>query len=187
MEQVGISDKAVLVILPFIVTGALGDPSRASAITQEYVRCIASDNLETTIVKTSEMPRYVSEETPASLSLCRLIDGKLRMPIYPLSDNTAGTEIGSLASSEGAINDVGAGVSRKHVRIFRGHDGFWYAQGMGSTNGTTVIRADGGVEEPIELPRRKRAPGEEPPTVRIYANDTLRLASSTDFAVLETV
>ncbi|MBR0403982.1 MAG: FHA domain-containing protein [Eggerthellaceae bacterium] len=187
MEHVGISDKAVLTMLPFIATGALGDPSRASKITQEYIRRISADNLETEVVKTGVVLKGNDVEAKSSLGLCRLIDGKMRMPAYPLSTDEEGTEIGSLASSAGAINDVGPGVSRRHVRIFRASDGFWYAQGMGSTNGTIVVHANDGSEETVELPRSHRAPGEEPPAIRIYAHDTLRLASSTYFAVLEIV
>lgn len=187
MDHIGISDKAALTILPFIATGALGDSSRALEITQEYIQSFASNNLETEIVRTGEISRNNGTRAQSSLCLCRLIDGKLRMPVYPLNDGEEGTEIGSLASSIGAINDVGPGVSRRHVQIIRKGDGFWYAQGLGSTNGTTVIRADDGAEEVVELPRRQRTSGEKPPSIRIYANDILRLASSTYFAVLEIV
>lgn len=185
MDQIGVGDKAMLIILQFIATGTLGNPSRASKITQDYARRTTSTNFTTDIVHDSSPAPEVLHETDVCLGLCRIVDGRMRMPAYILNASEEGTEIGSLSTAENAINDVGPGVSRRHLRVFRDETGYWYAQGLGSTNGSVVIRADSNIEEPIELPRSERDPQEEAPCVQLFANDTLRLAGTTLFAVLE--
>ena len=187
MGEVSLGDKAVLMILLFIATGALGNPSRASRITLDYARRITSDSFTTEVVTPEEAPVQRTMDTGIRLGLCRLINGKMRMPAYTLSTDEEGTEIGSLATAEGAINDVGPGVSRRHLRIFRADDGCWYAEGLDSTNGTYVLHADSDDEEPIELPKYMRSANDGSSSVRLFANDTLRLAGNTYFAVLEIV
>ena len=53
-----------------------------------------------------------------------------------------GSIIGALALEDGAVTDVGLDVSAKHLRIFAENNA-WYAQDLGSTNGTHLI------EQPI--------------------------------------
>jgi hypothetical protein len=187
LDLVSIGDKLMLLVMQFIATGALGNPSRAAKLTQEYVRMISVANFATDVVREGEPLPEHAEQLGVRLGLCRLIDGKMRMPAYVLNATEEGTEIGALSTEEGAINDVGPGVSRRHLRVFRGADGCWYAQGLGSTNGSTVIRADDESQEVIEPPRSERTSGEDAPCVQIFANDTLCLAGRTQFAVLEIV
>lgn len=190
METISISDKAMLLVMLFISTGALGDPARASALVQERMRQIAeSDAIRTEVVTSEFIPTEQTIVEHTRMGLCRIEDGKMRMPAYTLSLEDEGTEIGLLTTSEHSINDVGSGVSRRHLRIFMNDEGRWFAQGLGSTNGTTVIRGDTGEEEPVELPRRKRmalgTDQQDSPCVELFANDILCLAKHTQFVVLE--
>ena len=186
MELSNETDKATLLVLQFIATGCLGDSARAAELTQEYTRRIFSAGFRTALPHEGEAPVGIAEEdADTHLGLCRIIDGKLKMPAHPLSTDEFGTEIGLFATGPCAINDVDQTVSRRHVRIVRDSAGRWYAQGLGSTNGTTVIRGDTKVEEPIELPRDQRSASEASKPVRIYPSDILCLAGTTRFMVLE--
>ncbi len=187
MDLMSQGDKAMLLVLQFIATGALGNPSRVSKIAQGYARSVGSASFATTVVNEGDFLAAQEDQPIMRLGLCRLIDGKMCMPAYVLDMGEKGTEIGSLSTAEGAIVDVGPGVSRRHLRIFYGEDGCWYAQGLGSTNGTTVVRAVDNLEEVIEAPRSERSTNAEAPCVQIFANDILRLAGRTQFVVLEIV
>ncbi len=189
LEQMNLpneSDKATLLILLFISAGCLGDPACAAEITQQFSRRIASSGFRTSIARDDDLSRTVgSPETDSRIGLCRIVGGKLRMPAYLLSTDPEGTEIGSLSTAKGAINDVDATVSKRHVRIFRDADGHWYAEGLGSTNGTTVIRGETKWEEVVEPPRSRRQSNAPAMAVPIFPSDTLCLANSTRFLVLE--
>ena len=186
MELASETDKATLLMLQFIATGCLGDPARAAELTQEYTRRLFSAGFRTALPHEGEAPSGIAEEdVDTHLGLCRIIDGKLKMPAYPLSTEEAGTEIGLFATGPCAINDVDQTVSRRHLRIVRDSSGRWYAQGLGSTNGTTVIRGDTKTEETIEAPRGKRSGSDASKPIRIYPSDILCLAGTTRFMVLE--
>ena len=186
MELSSVADKAMLLILMTIATGCLGNPERAAEITQEHTMRILSSGFRTAAAHESDVADVVGAlDTSARLGLCRIVGGKLRLPAYPLADDGNDTEIGLLATDAGAINDVEDTVSRRHLRIFRDEQGRWFAQGLGSTNGTTVIRGDTKLEEPIELPAKQRTGRDASQPVRIYPSDVLCLAGSTKFMVLE--
>ena len=97
---------------------------------------------------------------------------------YVLS-STEETVIGRTDPACNVISDVSGNVSRNHLRVWC-EDGFWFVQGMGSTNGSVVVRADGSVET-IEEPRETRPRSAMPPIVEIRRGDTLRLAMDTFF------
>lgn len=185
MELSNLTDKATLLVLQFISTGCLGNPQRATEITQEFARHILSSSFRTDIAREGDTPAIMPENTDVRYGLCRIVNGKMRMPTYPLSTSPEGTEIGSLTTAANAINDVDVTVSRRHLRVYRDESGRWFAQGLGSTNGTTVIRGDSKAEQVVELPRARR--GAEPlgEPVQIFASDILRLADTTQFMVLE--
>lgn len=78
-----------------------------------------------------------------------------------------GSIIGALALEDGAVTDVGLDVSAKHLRIFAENNA-WYAQDLGSTNGTHLIRTADNSELDISsrrtrpaVPRRHPAPGSQ--------------------------
>ena len=189
VEQMELSndvDKVTLLLLQFVATGCLGDPARAAQITQDFSRRILMSDFRTQASYEGDHPQLDDIlDADLQLGLCRILDGKLRMPAFVLSTDEAGTEIGSLASSSSAINDVDAYVSKRHARVYRDASGAWYVVGLGSTNGTTVIRGDTKEEQVVELPRSQRSDAEEAHPVRIYPSDILRLGYTTDFMVLE--
>lgn len=185
MELSNLADKATLLALQFITTGCLGDPTRATEITQEFSRHILNSSFRTAIAQEGDPISLAASTQDSHFGLCRIVNGKIRMPTYPLRTDSEGTEIGSLTTAPGAINDVGRTVSRRHLLIFRDESGRWWAQGLGSTNGTVVIRGDSKEEQVIEAPRSQREPNAKPEPVQLFPSDTIRLADTTEFMVLE--
>lgn len=133
------SDKAVLLVMMFLTTGCLADPEIAAKTTRSFMEKKLSFTFST-LQPVLAAPDHVTKcaDKPTRLGLIRIDNEVACSPIYPLSTSEEGTIIGLLATGSQNINDVDIDVSRKHLRIFE--DGnTWYAQGLGSTNGTTLI------------------------------------------------
>ena len=111
-------------------------------------------------------------------------DGSMRSQVYRISEEPGGTVIGSLACEPRSITDVEGDVSRRHLKIEL-DDGSWYAEGLGSTNGTVVFEPGADEPYPIELPRSQRVrAGRGTARRRIRHGDVLQLGSSTRFLVV---
>lgn len=77
-------------------------------------------------------------------------------------------------------------VSRRHLRVWA-EDGRWWAQGLGSTNGSTLISGDTRETRVIEPARVDRERGADYPPVEILNSDTLCLGATTQFLVMQMV
>ena len=78
---------------------------------------------------------------------------------------------------------MGADASREHLRIWLQGE-HWYAQGLGSTNGTVLESGAGDGDIVIEPPRDQREPGKIYPPVEIENSDRLHLGLYTTFLVI---
>lgn len=177
--------KGNLLFMLFLITGCLGDPRVSVQMVDEFAHHSLSQGLYTT--KTSygkEFPPFAHSQEEDRLGLLRFVDGAAAGSIRPLSTAPEGTVIGALATGPEDINDVGLDVSRRHLRVWRAPDGNWYAQGLGSTNGTVLVSGDTRETGVIEPPRSQRAAGQEYPPVCIHGSDTLCLGASTKFLVM---
>lgn len=179
--------KAKLLIMLFIATGCLGDPAEAIRLVDAFAQGTLSQGLRTTETQVGQGlptdPRQ-DQHKDIRLGLIRLIGTAALGSILPLSTSLHGTVIGALASGPDDINDVDYDVSRQHLRIFRGADGIWYAQGLDSTNGTTLISGDTHETIVVEPARHLRKPTLDYPPVPIANSDILCLGRSTHFLVM---
>ena len=91
--------------------------------------------------------------------------------------------VDGLSWNSPSITDVGADASREHLRIWL-EGGRWYAQGLGSTNGTVLESGAGDGDIVIEPPRDQREPGKIYPPVEIENSDRLHLGLYTTFLVI---
>lgn len=179
------SDRTVLYVMLFLATGCLADPQRAVSIVERFVEYKLAMDIGTVEmdVGAEYEDRPGSERDEVVLGLLRISGDTARPPIHPLATTDEGTLVGSLADGESVINDVDVDVSRRHLRIWR--DGArWYAQGLGSTNGTMLIPGDGTDPVVIEPPRAKRAHDGSYPPVEISNSDVLCLGATTRFLVM---
>lgn len=183
MRLARVSDRAVLLVLAFVVAGCLADPRAASDEVERFTREKLAREVGTLISDPApKAQQTIFDGTPSLLGLVRVVSGSIRPPIYPLSQGPKGTVIGSIPSEGSCITDVEVDVSRQHLVVWN-QDGRWWCQGLQSTNGTFLIR--GTTEEivTVEKPRRSRS-GESGP-VAVYAGDTLCLGRRTRFLVMK--
>lgn len=191
-EAIKPSDRFLMNLLNFIVCGYIADPTEAANEVRRFARnklAFTFTTLDTTgcpegHVLPSPHPAEEDGEGMQDLGLLRLSPtGGALPPIYPLMKDEQGTVIGSYVEGERAINNVGVDVSHQHLRISFVDDA-WYATGLGSTNGSTVITEDGSAET-IEEPRSTRIDGEARHMVPIESGDVLTLGTTTKFLVLK--
>ena len=184
MELSRDADKVALLVLQFVATGCLDDPVRAADITMERSRQIVDSSFRTSIAREGDNALAPDDDDPVQLGLCRVVGGKLIMPVHALATDDLGTEIGALSTASHAINDVDETVSKRHARVFRDEQGHWLVEGLGSTNGTFVVRGDTKKREVVEPPKADRQPGEAHPPARIHPSDLLCLGEATQFMVV---
>lgn len=180
------ADKASVIMLAFIGTGCLGNPSEAVRLVNELMSSIMASGFRTGLMDDSN---YVAEEPPQEekIALVRVIDGGLDLNnMHVLSTDPEGTIIGALATEANSISDVGPLVSKRHVRVFRSPEGAWFAQGLGSTNGTKLIDGATKQETVVEQPKSERS-GEDPVAVPLHVGDALHLAGTTVFLAIKVV
>lgn len=177
-----ISDKAVLLVMMFLITGCLANPEIAAKITRSFMEKRLSftfSTLQPALARPDRIAKCADE--PTRLGLIRVDNDVACSSIYPLSTSEEGTIIGLLATGSQNINDVDIDVSRKHLRIFE-NGSAWYAQGLGSTNGTTLIS---GADRSITVVEPRDSANKQYPSVKISHGDTLCLGETTRFLVLK--
>lgn len=168
-------DRALISIALVISTACWCDPTRAIAY----------------IMSRFEFAESVKSFTPSSISFrpCDLKQASIEHAIgliridnelvvggpYVIEPTAMGSIIGALALEDGAVTDVGPDASAKHLRIFVENNA-WYAQDLGSTNGTHLIRT----ADNNELDISSGAPAQ------LHPGDILCLGRSTTFAVVAT-
>lgn len=181
------AQRTALLLTLFLVMGCRSDPGEAVARTEDFVsRNLLSGarTAETSPGGRGQDDRAASGAGGTGLGLMRLFpDGSLRAVVYRLSEAEGGTVVGSLACEPGSITDVDADVSRRHLRIVC-ENGRWYAEGLGSTNGTAILAPGSDTPEPLEEPRSRRADGVAPARRRIRHGDVLLLGATTRFLVV---
>lgn len=182
------ADRATLLVMLFVTTGCLGDPRSAVDVVERFVEYKLAMDVGTVEMGVGRDDPSESADKPSKqevqLGLLRVAGDVVRPPIYPLSCSARGTVIGALVDGEGSINDVDVDVSREHLRIWR-EGGIWFAQGLGSANGSELISGATGDVTPIELPRSQRSRGSaDGRRVRIESGDKLRLGATTTFLVM---
>ncbi len=186
LPSISDADRASLAMLAFIGVGCLGSAAAASSLVEQFLHSIAQTHgfMTTPATEADEVVRF--ERPAAGLGLVRVVDGALDLQsVHGLYGQEGGTVIGSMATDEHSLNNVGPLVSRRHLRIFQDEEGRWFAQGLGSTNGTTLIK--GATKEPvvIEPPRAERKGANDAPPVQIQPGDALCLADTTVFLVMQ--
>ena len=176
--------RLVLVTTLFLVMGCLSDPSAAVSCARGFLdrHLIARAHTEeTTFCPRPAAPGRTGRA--ARMGLMRVFaDSSVRDVVYPLRGGEEGTVIGALSCDEGSVTDVDGDVSARHLLI-SSSEGAWYATGLGSTNGTVVLRPGADEPEVIEPPRSASS-GRAPRRCRIEQGDLLCLGATTRFLVV---
>ena len=183
-DDLGQGQRLVLLVMLFLIMGCLADPAAAVSRIEEFLEQnkISRTNTEETTFCPREASRDYADRAP-HMGLIRIFpDNSVRDVVYPLRGGDEGTLVGALSCKPGSITDVDADVSARHLLI-TSTDDVWYATGLGSTNGTAVMRPGSGEPVVVEPPRSERPDGTVRPT-RIKQGDILCLGSTTRFMVV---
>ena len=185
MQLANEGDRAVMVMLAFVAAGCLADPRAASDLVERFAREKLAREIGTVVSDVRPRAQQtLFENAPDQLGLVRVVNGAIRPPIYLLSQGPQGTVVGSLPTERSCITDVEVDVSRQHLIVWHQYHK-WWCQGMGSTNGTFIVR--GGTEEivVVEHPRSALARPSNPKPIELMAGDTLCLGRRTRFRVVQ--
>lgn len=169
------NNRALISIALVVSTACWCEPARAIA----YIR----DRFEFAENARSFTPSSISfcpcdlkqTDTEHAIGLIRIDSELVIGGPYVIEPSAMGSIIGALALEDGAVTDVGLDVSARHLRIFAENNA-WYAQDLGSTNGTYLVEASNGKKLDIS----SGVPAQ------LHPGDTLRLGLSTTFAVVAT-
>lgn len=168
-------NRALISIALVVSTACWCEPARAIA----YIR----DRFEFAENARSFTPSSISfcpcdlkqTDTEHAIGLIRIDSELVIGDPYVIEPSAMGSIIGALALEDGAVTDVGLDVSARHLRIFAENNA-WYAQDLGSTNGTYLVEASNGKKLDIS----SGVPAQ------LHPGDTLCLGLSTTFAVVAT-
>ena len=168
-------NRALISIALVVSTACWCEPARAIA----YIR----DRFEFAENARSFTPSSISfcpcdlkqTDTEHAIGLIRIDSELVIGGPYVIEPSAMGSIIGALALEDGAVTDVGLDVSARHLRIFAENNA-WYAQDLGSTNGTYLVEASNG--KTLDISSGVPA--------QLHPGDTLHLGLSTTFAVVAT-
>ena len=177
--------RGTLFLMLFVAAGCLADAGAAVRAVEGFAASRLSANLHTTELSMGERAGHAPATTEVTLGLLRMVGGAVKAPLHVLSTKPEGTVIGALAMGPDDISDVDRDVSRRHLRLWR-EGGRWWAQGLESTNGSTLISGDDRTVRVIEPPRQERTSGTTYPPVEVLNSDILCLGATTRFLVMRT-
>ena len=167
--------RAALVLT--ITAGCTANIARAIDLTSGYIHTNAQVNGRFTpqpsAVGASAQHTAPHQAAPGPIGLIRLVDGRVASNPYVVPATADGSVIGALALGANAIADVEPDVSAEHLRVWR-EKGRWLARDLGSTNGTTLLPADGGTPRLLS----------DGMPVELHPGDHLRLGATTTFVVV---
>lgn len=175
------ADASELLLWLFVVAGCSGDPARAAECAVARAGSLAAASALKTALPAEAAG--AEDAAPLALGMYRCQDGVLLSDVYRLNPDGDGTEVGALSLTAHSVNDVGYGVSRRHLRIWRDDAGSWWVEGLGSTNGTVHVSGADGAMTVVEPPRADRA-GADPCPVALLPGDRLVLAGTTEFTIV---
>lgn len=188
-SRFSVDERAEVAMVLFIAAGCTADVRRAVSYTLDFSQSVQGGRLVTPLTA-SPLSEVLEEEKTsrcggrAHLQLLRVVDGCVAGQPHWIAPSEEGVELGALALAEGAVTDVGPGVSAHHARIWCDADGRWFVEGLGSRNGT-LVRSGATRECTVVEPPRDQAEGFERRPVRLRSGDELLLADDTVYIVLE--
>ena len=183
-----VDERAEVAMVLFVAAGCTASVVRAVECALDFSQSVQGGRLATPATASPVAVVLARDEQgdagASSLQLLRVEGGCVVGEPHWIPPTEEGVEIGALAMGEGAITDVGRGVSAHHALVKCDAEGRWFIEGLGSRNGTLVRNGATRACTVVEPPRDERE-GFQPEPVRICAGDEILLADDTAFIVLE--
>lgn len=181
-----VDERAEIAMVLFVAAGCSGNVRKAVECTLDFSQSAYGRRPVTSPSVSSECAGASSQGSGLCLGLLRVMDGYVVGSPYWLDSSAGPVEIGAFASDGNSISSVGPDVSARHVRIWQDEEGSWFAEGLGSSNGTVLVNGASGEPVVVEPPRVEQDGFVSKP-VAIRPGDELVLAKSTKFLVIEGV
>ncbi len=171
-------ERAEALLVLFVAAGCSGDAREAVSYVMDYARAALGRPVGTPTVSPVKAEGTGERAMPATrLGLIRVENGYVTGGPHWLPSSGESVEIGALAMGEGDITDVGAGVSGRHLRLWRDENEGWLVEDLGSKNGTELV--DGASRRRVRLEAGASAP--------LRPADELVLAGDTTLVAIEGV
>ncbi|WP_206214739.1 MULTISPECIES: FHA domain-containing protein [unclassified Adlercreutzia] len=194
-----VDERAEAAMVLLVTAACTADVRRAVDHAQQFVQTTYGGGLSTprmALASQGEGEASARGEDEAAtapapvLGLLRVKDGLVVGAPHWLSSAPEGSEVGALALSDGAVNEVEADVSARHARIWRSGEDVWYVEDLGSRNGTVLVSGLSGDRVEVRPPcegcgSAASAVGQMSAPVPVRPGDQLRFGASTTFIVIE--
>lgn len=181
-------DRASLYVMLFVVTGCLQDPALAVRTVEDFLERRMGGHFSSTKLRLDgggeRSAQSPAEAADTTLGLILREGNVVRLPAHELSRGPEGTVIGYLPAGANVVGAPDGSVSARHLRIWC-EEGRWFAQGLGSTAGTTLRRGVDGQTVVVEPPRAQAEPGRDYPPVEIHVGDELCLSGKVTYIVAQ--
>ena len=162
-------DRALISIALVVSTACWCDPARSITYIIDHIKCAGNVGSFTPPSSVSSSPCDLKQTgTTYALGLIRIDNELVVGGPYVVEPSAIGSVIGALALEDRAVTDVGPDAFTE--------SNAWYAQDLGSTNGTYLVEASNGKKLDIS----SGVPAQ------LHPGDTLCLGLSTTFAVVAT-
>lgn len=167
-------ERAEALLVLFVAAGCSGDAREAVSYAMDYVKVTLGRPVGTPTMSPVKAGGAKEQTALATrLGLIRVEGGYVTGGPHWLPTSGESVEVGALAMGEGDITDVGAGVSGRHLRVWRGEKDGWLVEDLGSKNGTELV--DGASRRRVRLQPGVAAPL-RPADELVLAGDTTLVA-----------
>lgn len=176
-------ERAEVALVLLVAVGCSANVQASLAYTMEYAQRVLGMRMNTpestAVAGIASVPERAAVSRP--IGLMRVEGGYVTGSPHWVPPTATGVEIGALTLDENGISDVAADVSARHARVWHeegaedGSGAGWFAEDLGSKNGTVLVSGADRSERPLE----QGCP------VPLTPGDELRLGAETVFTVIE--
>lgn len=171
-------ERAEALLVLFVAAGCSADARAAVSYAMEYAHDTLGRRADTpTVSPVVDAGREARSVPSTKLGLIRIEDGYVTGNPHWLPVSEEGAVVGALAMGDDDITDVGPGVSGRHLRVWYEENDGWFAEDLGSKNGTE--RIDGVSRDRVRLETGVPMP--------LRPADELVLAGATTLVAIEGV
>ncbi len=172
-EGLSTGERAESVLVLLVAAGCSANVRTAVSYALDHANTTCGGSTSTPTNLSMDASGALVEKAAGPLGLLPMVGEYVSGEPHWIEPSSEGIQLGALSMGEGDLTDVGADVSAHHAHLWC-DGGDWWIEDLGSTNGTSVV--DGATGQTSQL--ASHAPAQ------IHPGDTLRLGSSTTYAVI---
>lgn len=185
-------ERAEIAMVLFLTAACTSDVRRAADAAMDFTKSFHGAGVATPLV-TPRITKRLEDEGASpmaaniTIGLLRVKDGYVVGAPHWVTAPSGEMIVGTMASEDNAMTDVESDVSTRHARIWKDDEGRWLIEGLGSSNGTTVLRGSDREVVVVEPPKEGRDEGWASGPIELIPGDEVTFASDSTFVVIEGV